>query len=104
MRRGGETSIYEQRLFEANNCHLPNYDASKPSTHALILDANNLYGGVMQNNHLPVKDFALDAHITLNEVLNISSTAQHGYIVEVDIDYPLSLMKFIKINLWRHPN
>ena len=53
-----------------------------------MLDANNLYGGVMQNDHLPLKDFALDAHITLEEVLKISSTAQHGYIIEVDIDYP----------------
>ena len=89
--RGGVSSIYEQRLFQANNCHLPNYDASKPSTYALTLDANNLYGGVMQNNHLPLKDFALDAHIKLDEVLKISSTAQHGYIVEIDIDNPPEL-------------
>ena len=88
MMRGGVSSIYEQRLFQANNCHLPNYDASKPSTYALMLDATNLYDGVMQNNHLPLKDFALETHITLDEVLKISSTAQHGYIVEVDIDYP----------------
>ena len=88
MMRGGVSSIYEQRLFQANNCHLPNYDASKPSTYALMLDANNLYGGVLQNDHLPLKDFALDALITLEEVLKISSTAQHGYIIEVDIDYP----------------
>ena len=88
MMRGGVSSIYEQRLFQANNCHLPNYDASKPSTYALMLDANNLYSGAMQNVHLPLKDFALDAHITLEEVLKISSTAQHGYIIEVDIDYP----------------
>ena len=42
----------------------------------------------MQNDHLPLKDFALDAHITLEEVIKISSTAQHGYIIEDDIDYP----------------
>ena len=41
----------------------------------------------MQNNHLPLKDFELNAHITLDEVLKILSTAQHGYTVEVDIDY-----------------
>ena len=78
MMRGGVSSIYEQRLFQANNCHLPSYDASKPSTYALMLDAKNLNGGVMQNDHLTLKDFALDAHITLEEVLKISSTAQHG--------------------------
>ena len=78
--------IYEQRLFQANNYHLPNYDASKPSTYALMLDANNLYGDVMQNDQLSLKNFVLDAHITLDEVLKILSPAQHGYIVEVDID------------------
>ena len=42
MMRGGVSSIYEQRLFQAKNCHLPNYDASRPSTYPLMLDANNL--------------------------------------------------------------
>ena len=41
----------------------------------------------MQNDHLLLKDFALDAHITLDELLKILSTAQLGYIIEVDIDY-----------------
>ena len=88
MMRGGVSSIYEQWLSQADNCHLPNYDASEPSTYALMLDASNLYCGVMQNDHLPVKVFALDAHITHDEILKISSTAQHCYIVEVDIDCP----------------
>ena len=93
MMRGGVYSIYEQRLFQSNNCHLPKFDASKPSAYALMIDAKNLYGGIMQNDHLPLKDFALDAHITLDELLKMSSTAQHGYIVEVDIDYPPEIHK-----------
>ena len=88
MMRGGVSPIYEQWLFQANSSHLPNYETSKPSTYALMLDGINFYGGVMQNIHLPLKDFELDAHITLKEVLKISSLAQHEYIVEVDIDYP----------------
>ena len=88
MMRGAVSSICEQRLFQAKNCYMPNYDASKPSTYALMPDANNLYGGVMQKDYLPLKDFALDAHITLDEILKVSSTAQYGYIVEVDMDYP----------------
>ena len=87
MRRG-VSLIYGQRLFQANNCHLPNYDASKLSTYTLMLNANNLYGGVMQNDLLTWKDYTLDAHNTLDEILKVSSTAQHGFIVEVDIDYP----------------
>ena len=47
--REGVASVYEQRLFQASNCHLANYDAYKLSTYALMLDANNIYGGVKQN-------------------------------------------------------
>ena len=75
MMRRKVSSIHEQQLFQANNCHLPNYDTSKPSTYALMLNANNLYGGVIQNDSLPLTDFALDAHITLDEILKVSSTA-----------------------------
>ena len=57
----------------------------------------------MQNDHLPLKDFALDAHITLDEGLKISSTAQHGYIVEVDIDYPLEFHEAHQDYPWLHP-
>ena len=85
MMREGVSSIYGQRLFQANNCHLLNFYAS---TYALMLDANHLYSGVMQNDHLSLKNFAPDAHIKLDEELKISSTAQLGYIVRVDIDYP----------------
>ena len=88
MMRGGESSIYEQRYFQASNCHLLIYDASKPPTYAFMLNANNLYGSNLQNDHLPLKYVALDVHITLDKILKLSSTAQHGYISEVYIDYP----------------
>ena len=104
MMRGGVSSIYEQRLFQANNCHLPNYEASKPSTYALTLDANKFYGAVLQKDYLPLKKFSLDAHIMLDEVLKILSTAQHGYILiyigyspelyEAHQDYPLATTKW----------
>ena len=72
MMRGGVSSIYEQQLLQTNNCHFPNYDASKPYTYVFMLDANNLYGGILQTDRLSVKYFALDAHITLDETLKIS--------------------------------
>ena len=86
--RGKVSSIYGQRLFQAKNCHLPYYDPSKLSTYALMLDANILYGGFMQNNHLSLKNFALDPQIKNNEILTMPSMALIGYIVEVDIDFP----------------
>ena len=64
------------------------------------LDANYLYSGVRQNDHLPLNDFALDAHITLDEVLKIS-TEHHGYIDEVEAqDYPLAPSKLKIKHSW----
>ena len=53
-----------------------------------MLDANKHHGGIMQSDCLPLKDFALDPLITLKGKLKMSTMAQHGYIVEFDIDYP----------------
>ena len=102
--RGGVSSIYEQRLLQASNFHLPNYDASKPSTYALMLDANNIYGGVMQNNHLLLKDFALDAHITLEEILKVFYWHGMATSLRLIVIMQPKFMKLIKITLWRRPN
>ena len=59
MMRGGVYSVYEQRPFQTNNCHLPNYDAYKPSSYALMLDAINIYGGVKQNNPFATEELCV---------------------------------------------
>ena len=62
--RGGVTSVYEERHFVANNKHLSEYRPSEQSTFALCVDGNNLYGGVMQMDMLPVGDFAFKVEIS----------------------------------------
>ena len=94
MMRGGMSAIYEQRLVQANNCHLPHYVASKPSTYAFLLEEFKLYGGIMQKDHLPLKDFALHGQITLDEILKVS--------LKLILTIHPKFMKLTKISLWRH--
>ena len=44
--------MISNKYSKANNKYLPNYDPTKPSTYAMYLDANNLYGWSM-SQHLP---------------------------------------------------
>ena len=45
--RGAISSLYSKRFAVANNKYLGKFDAQKPSTFIIMIDANNLYGGVM---------------------------------------------------------
>ena len=47
LMRVGISSIYNERLFTANNKFLPNFNPNQPESFAFFDDANNLYGGVM---------------------------------------------------------
>ena len=85
---------------------LTQYDANLPDivkelrTHLIYLDANNLYGWVM-SQYLPARGFkfltgeevrsqfpACDINTPL---ASISDTADTGYILEVDLEYPATL-------------
>ena len=89
--RGGVTSVYEERHFVANNKYLSDYRPSEESTFALCVDANNLYGGVMQMDMLQVGEFAFNIEITLNEILNTPKDAPVAYFPELDLNYPVHL-------------
>ena len=55
--RGGITSVFESRHFIANNRYLPGFNSEETSTFGLMVDANSLYGEVMQEEMLPFGDF-----------------------------------------------
>ena len=88
--RGGVASVYSKRLCIANNKDLINYDASKPSTYITMLDAKNLYGGIMKHYRLPVSGYQLCSVKIIDKVLKTSSESDIGYVVEVDLHYPLA--------------
>ena len=62
------SSVYSHRFWRANNKFLSEFDANEPSTFILNLDANNLYGGMMENCKLLVNDFK-NVNIDLNDIL-----------------------------------
>ena len=89
--RGGVTSVFEIRRFTANNSYIPNHDSTKESCCGFCVDANNLYGGVMQLEKLSLPDFAFNTEIPIQKILNTADDANIGYFVEVDLSYPPSL-------------
>ena len=82
--RGGVTSVCEERHFFANNNYLSGYRPSEESTFAVCVDANNLYGSVMQMDQLPMGEYAFNVEITLNDILNAPKDSSVGYFVEAD--------------------
>ena len=67
-----------------------------------MLDANNLFGGVMQMHKLPAGDFELiyvkeegevstSNETSLDEILATPEDSDIGFILEVDLEYPQEL-------------
>ena len=59
-------------------------------TFGFLVDANNLYGGVMEKLPLPLKDFK-KVDVSLDQFLNTTIDSNVGYILEVDLEYPDAL-------------
>ena len=58
MMRGWTASVFEKRLFNANNPYMnEKYNPKEKTSYGFMLDANNLYGGVMQMHKLPALVF-----------------------------------------------
>ena len=94
--RGGVSSIYNKRISVANNKYLPNFNPKEPSTFIIMIDANNLYCGLMEKFSLPLNDFEftdkqwdsdLDPQF-IQKVLETPDDSDVGYILEVDLSYP----------------
>ena len=94
--RGGVSSIYNKRLAVANNKNLPNFNPNAPSTFIVMIDANNLYGGIMEKFPLPLNNFEYtdenwDPEIQkafIQSVLETPNDSDIGYVLEVDLLYP----------------
>lgn len=84
--RGG-VSQCSNRHAKANNKFMADYDSSVPSSFLMYLDANNLYGWAM-SQCLPTGGFEW---VNVDTDYNVSDDADHGFILEVDLEYPNSL-------------
>ena len=90
QKRGGLCFVGSKRHVKANNKYIEGFDISQPSSYLMYWDANNLYGWAMSQS-LPFKDLKFDKEVTLDQILETSDEAETGYIVEVDISYPIEL-------------
>ncbi|XP_074026183.1 uncharacterized protein [Leptinotarsa decemlineata] len=89
--RGGVSQCSERKHI-ANNQFLPNYNPNEPSSFIMYLDATNLYGHSMCQS-LPVDGFTwLTAdEISQLDINSIPDDGCQGYILEVDVHYPIEL-------------
>ena len=87
MIRGGVASIFSKRFFRANNKYQKSFNSAADSTFGFLVDANNLYGGVMEKLPLPLKDFK-KVDVSLEQILETKIDSPVGYILEVDLEYP----------------
>ena len=89
--RGG-ISMVSKRYARANNPLIEGYNSSKPNTHILYLDANNLYGWAM-SQPLPTGGFQWvdDCDRLTETITEHPAGSRKGYILEVDLEYPEEL-------------
>ena len=59
------------------------YDASKPTTSLLYLDANSLYPTAMCEP-LPIDQFSMVDNLDAFDVTQVADDAEYGYIMEID--------------------
>ena len=88
--RGGVCTVGRQKVTHANNPLCPGYDASKPTTHILYLDANNLYA-VAMSKRLPSGNFkwvVMSVEAAAKLAAKYSESDSTGYFLEVDLTCP----------------
>ena len=89
----GEITQAVRKYAAANMGEL--YDPNEDTTYLQYLDANNLYGWVM-SQPLPGGGFRR-VSIKPNEISELATRTDKGYILEVDVSYPKELHNHITI-------
>jgi len=78
------------RYAQANNKYMRSFDPSKPSSHLMYYDVNNLYGWAIYQS-LPYAEFQWFEDAVNFDVSAIAPDSFTGYIFEVDLEYPQHL-------------
>ncbi|XP_031783868.1 uncharacterized protein LOC103317258 isoform X1 [Nasonia vitripennis] len=88
--RGG-LSQCSNRYATANHKYMcENYNKDEKNQYLIYLDANNLYGHSL-SQYLPYDEFEWLENYENFDLFSIATDASHGYILEVDLDYPSEL-------------
>ena len=92
--RRGRMCHISKRYSEANNKYIIDFDPNTQSKFIQYLDANNLYGWAMIQR-LPTNGFQWipENELSTSNVIKIlnESITNHGYVFEVDLEYPKKL-------------
>ena len=89
--RGGLTQVIRKHTI-ANDKYLRSYDKSKKNVFLQYLDANNLYGYVMiQKLPLDRYKWSNASMFTDDFVKNYDINSDKGYLLEVNVEYPIEL-------------
>ena len=85
--RGG-ISMISHRYAKANDPRMGDeYDASKPTSTLLYLDANSLYPKAMCEP-LPIDQFSMVDNLDAFDVTQVADDAEYGYVLEIDANIP----------------
>ena len=94
---GGMSSVYARKYWKANNQYVDDHDKNEENSFIVNIDANNLYGGIMQNYSLPLNDFKwADDSVDIPKLLLTEEESEWGYLAEVDIEFPDELHDYFK--------
>ena len=67
--RGGVSLVFSKRLATINNKYLEGFDETKAGRYGFLVDANNLYGGILQKFPLPLNEFEI-VDVELSTILS----------------------------------
>jgi hypothetical protein len=90
--RGGLSQV-STRHAVANNKYMKMYDKTKDDSYIIYLDANALYAWAM-SQYMPVSGFKWNSDTwTTEKIMDISNNADIGYMFEVDLSIPQTILK-----------
>nr|CAH7717107.1 unnamed protein product [Callosobruchus chinensis] len=95
--RGG-ISQCSNRYGKANNIYMENeYDPNLPTSYLMYYDINNMYGTALREP-LPIGNFTWVENIDFyrEDILKTLDDSDTGYILEVDLEYPIHLHEIHK--------
>ena len=87
--RGGITQVVCKYAASNNPYMGDKFDLNEDTTYLQYLDANNLYGWAM-SQPLPTGEFRW-VDVNPNEISELATRTDKGYILEVDVTYPKEL-------------
>ena len=84
--RWGGSSVFSKRLATMNSKYLEGFHETKATTYGLLVDANNLFGGIMQKFSLPLSEFEI-VDVELSSIPKTAKDSESCFVLEVDLDY-----------------